>query len=241
MAIFFVLVFEISNKPHYFVIQSAFMDPQHPNLDTLREIRQIMDRSSRFISLSGWSGVVAGLSALAGAWWAHDMIDRYYRESYGTPSACPACLKQDLILVAAAVFLVAFSGAVLFTYRKSRRDGIPFWGVSAKRLMWNTVLPMAVGAVFIWRLMELRQYELVAPASLLFYGLALVNGSRFTLGEVRYLGYAIILTGLVNLWFPGSGLYFWAFGFGVLHITYGLAMWWRYDRQPDSAATGRAS
>jgi hypothetical protein len=215
------------------------MHLQHSNLDTLREIRQIMDRSSRFISLSGWSGVVAGISALAGAWQADRIIGRYYREDYGTPVACPACLKQDLLLVAASVFAVAFVGAVLFTYRKSRRDGIPIWGISAQRLMWNTLLPMAVGAFFIWRMMELRQYELVAPASLLFYGLALVNGSRFTLGEVRYLGYAIILTGLVNLWFPGSGLYFWAFGFGVLHIVYGLAMWWRHDRHPDAEATGR--
>lgn len=217
------------------------MDPQQPNLDTLREIRQIMDRSSRFISLSGWSGVVAGISALTGAWRARHVIEKYYRDIYGTPAACPSCLKEELLLIAALVFLAAFSGAVLFTYRKSRRDGIPFWGSSAKRLIWNTLLPMAVGAVFIWRLMELKQFELVAPASLLFYGLALVNGSRYTLGEVRYLGYAIIGTGLVNLWFPGSGLYFWAFGFGVLHITYGLAMWWRYDWHQDAAATGRAS
>lgn len=217
------------------------MDPQHPNLDALREIRQIMDRSSRFISLSGWSGVVAGVSALAGTWLAHDALQA---ESAGLADAYPASLDgltQQLLLIAAGVFLVAFTGAVLFTIRKSRKDGIPVWGISARRLVWNTMLPMVVGAVFIWRLMEQHQYGLVAPASLLFYGLALVNGSRFTLGEVRYLGYAIILTGLVNLWFPGSGLYFWAFGFGVLHIIYGLAMWWRQDRQPDSAATGRAS
>lgn len=217
------------------------MDPQHSNLDTLREIRQIMDRSSRFISLSGWSGVVAGISALAGTWLAHDVIAAYNEGPKGTYPEGSESLQHQLLLIAAGVFLVAFTGAILFTYRKSRKDGIPIWGLSAKRLMWNTLMPMAVGAVFIWRMMDLGQYALVAPASLLFYGLALVNGSRFTLGEVRYLGYAIIGTGLVNLWFPGSGLHFWAFGFGVLHIIYGLAMWWRQDRQPDSAATGRMS
>ena len=217
------------------------MDPQHPNLDTLREIRQIMDRSSRFISLSGWSGVVAGVSALAGTWLANNALQA---ETAGLAGAYPGTaggLKQQLLLIAAGVFLVAFTGAVLFTIRKSRRDGIPVWGISARRLVWNTMLPMVVGAVFIWRLMDLQQYGLVAPASLIFYGLALVNGSRFTLGEVRYLGYAIILTGLVSLWFPGSSLYFWAFGFGVLHIIDGLGMWWRHDRHPESVATGRAS
>ncbi len=96
--------------------------------------------------------------------------------------------------------------------------------------MWNTMMPMLTGALLIWRMIELEQYELVAPASLLFYGLALVNGSKFTLGEVRYLGYAMIVTGLISLWFSGYGLYFWAFGFGVLHILYGLSMWWKYER-----------
>jgi hypothetical protein len=207
------------------------MSSTEQNLDAIREIRQMMDRSSRFISLSGWSGVVAGVSALVGAWLARQKISTYYREDYGNAQPCPACLRNDLFTIAMAVFIVAFTGAVLFTYLKSRRDGMAIWGVSARRLMWNTLLPMAVGAFLIWRMMELKQYELVAPSSLLFYGLALVNGSKFTVGEVRYLGYAIIVTGLISLWFIGYGLYFWAFGFGVLHILYGFSMWWKYERK----------
>lgn len=207
------------------------MSSTEQNLDAIREIRQMMDRSSRFISLSGWSGVVAGVSALAGAWLARQKIAAYYQDDYGKADACPTCLRNDLFVIAAGVFVVAFAGAVLFTLLKSRRDGMAFWGVSARRLMWNTLLPMAVGAFLIWRMMDLKQYELVAPASLLFYGLALVNGSKFTVGEVRFLGYAIIVTGLINLWFIGFGLYFWAFGFGVLHILYGISMWWKYERK----------
>jgi hypothetical protein len=206
------------------------MSSTEQNLDALREIRQMMDRSSRFISLSGWSGVVAGGSALAGAWLAHQKIAAYYRDDYGRADVCADCLRNDLFLIAAVVFVVAFAGAVVFTYLRTRRDGIAFWGASARRLIWNTMLPMLTGACLIWRMIALKQYELVAPASLLFYGLALVNGSKFTLGEVRYLGYAIIATGLVNLWFAAYGLYFWAFGFGVLHILYGFSMWWKYER-----------
>ncbi len=130
------------------------------------------------------------------------------------------------------VFVVAFTGAILFTYLKSRGDGIAIWGSSARRLLWNTLLPMAAGAFLIGRMIELSQYELVASASLVFYGLALVNGSKFTLGEVRFLGYAILVTGIASLWSVGYGLYFWAFGFGVLHIVYGISMWLKYDRKP---------
>ncbi len=207
------------------------MNSKEQNLATLNEIRSMMDRSSRFISLSGWSGIVAGTAALVGAWLARQKINSYYQESYGRPDACPVCLRNELFLLAAIVFMTAFAGAVFFTYMKSRKDGIAIWGKSAKRLMWNTLLPMAAGGLLLWRMMELKQYELIAPASLIFYGLALVNGSKFTIGEVRFLGYAIIATGIFNLWAIGYGLECWAFGFGVLHIIYGITMWWKYERK----------
>jgi hypothetical protein len=138
------------------------------------------------------------------------------------------------LLIAGIVFVVAFSSAIFFTYLKSRKDGIAIWGKTAKRLMWNTLLPMAAGSILLWRMIELKQFELVAPASLIFYGLALVNGSKFTIGEVRFLGYALISTGIFNVWAIDYGLQCWAFGFGVLHILYGLAMWWKFERKPKS-------
>jgi hypothetical protein len=207
------------------------MNSKEQNLATLNEIRSMMDRSSRFISLSGWSGIVAGSAALVGAWMAKQKINSYYQESYGRPDACPSCLRNDLLLIASVVFIAAFSAAVFFTYMQSRKDGIAIWGNSAKRLMWNTMLPMVAGGFLLWRMMELKQFELIAPGSLIFYGLALVNGSKFTLGEVRFLGYAIIATGIFNLWAIGYGLECWAFGFGLLHIVYGIAMWWKYERK----------
>jgi hypothetical protein len=207
------------------------MSSNEQNLDAIREIRQMMDRSSRFISLSGWSGVLAGICALVGAWLARQKMQSYNQLDQNSPQACPNCLRNDLLVIAMVVFVVAFTGAILFTYLKSRGDGIAIWGSSARRLLWNTLLPMAAGAFLIGRMIELSQYELVASASLVFYGLALVNGSKFTLGEVRFLGYAILVTGIASLWWIGYGLYFWAFGFGVLHIVYGISMWLKYDRK----------
>ncbi len=135
-----------------------------------------------------------------------------------------------MILIAALVFITAFITALLFTYLKSKKEGVAIWGITARRLLWNTMLPMIAGAFMIWRMMELRQYELIAPASLVFYGLALVNGSKYTLGEVRYLGYAEISIGIINLWLYHEGLLCWAIGFGISHIIYGIAMWWKQER-----------
>jgi hypothetical protein len=101
--------------------------------------------------------------------------------------------------------------------------------------LWNTLVPIGAGGFVVLRMAALGYYQLVAPACLIFYGLALINGSKFTLGEVKFLGYMILAIGLVNLWMPSYGLYFWALGFGIFHIFYGLIMWWKYERTEGKA------
>lgn len=216
-----------------------YMDSQHPPLQTIQDIKRMMERSSRFISLSGWSGISAGICALIGAYAAYRRLDQHQRTrggvaEYGNPidalSVDSINLLQDLLWIAAITFVAAFVSAFIFTYVRSRKNGTPIWDRTVQRLAWNTVVPMAAGALFIWRGIQLNQYQLVAPGCLIFYGLALVNASRYTLGEIRYLGYGQLILGIINLWQLHHGLYFWAAGFGVLHIIYGALMWWKYER-----------
>jgi hypothetical protein len=199
-------------------------------LETLHDIKRMMERSSRFISLSGWSGIAAGICALVGAAIARQRIAQYYQLEYLKVNGALTTLKNDLILIAILTFSVAFILASFFTVLKSKKEGVAIWGSTARRLMWNTFLPLAAGGFLIWHLIQIDGYGIVAPASLIFYGLALVNGSKYTIGEVRWLGYGEIALGIINLWYPTKGLIFWSLGFGVLHIVYGLAMWWKYDR-----------
>jgi hypothetical protein len=139
-------------------------------------------------------------------------------------------LSSQLITIAATVFIAALISAFIFTYLRSKKAGVPIWGISAQRLMWNTMVPLLVGGFLIMRLLYEGYYDLIAPCCLLFYGLALVNGSKYTLGEVKYLGYGQLILGLINLWMPGYALMFWATGFGLLHIIYGILMWSKYER-----------
>ncbi|HEV3224751.1 MAG TPA: hypothetical protein VGZ90_17850 [Puia sp.] len=200
------------------------------SLETLHDIKRIMERSSRFISLSGWSGIAAGICALAGAGFARQRIIHYYQSEYLQIPGAITKLKYDLILIATLTFIAAFTLASFFTFLKSRKEGVAIWGATARRLMWNTFLPLACGGFLIWHLIENDGFGMVAPTSLIFYGLALVNGSKYTMGEVRWLGYGEIILGIVNLWLPGRGIIFWSLGFGVLHIVYGFSMWWKYER-----------
>lgn len=206
------------------------MNTESTSLEVIQDIKRMMERSSRFISLSGWSGIAAGGCALIGALLAGKRIKEYYEVEYSTHQPCIDCLKIDLIKIAAGVFIAAVIIAFLFTYLKSKKDGIPIWGNAARRLLWNTMIPMITGGFLILRMLESKHFELIAPTSLIMYGLALVNGSKYTIGEVKYLGYAEIVLGILNLWMIGDGLTFWAIGFGVLHIIYGTWMWWKYER-----------
>lgn len=213
------------------------MDSPSQNLETLKDIKRIMERSSRFISLSGLSGVAVGICALIGATAAWYRIRFYYKELIaGHP--CATCLKEDLLIIASIVFVAAFITATLFTFLKTKKEGVAIWGNSARRLLWNTMLPMLAGGFVLLRMLQLEQYQLVAPASLIFYGLALVNGSKYTIGEVRYLGYAEILLGIINLWLYHQGLFCWALGFGIFHIIYGIVMWWKYERGSKETTPG---
>ena len=215
------------------------MNEQQQGLDTLQDIKRMMEKSSRFISLSGLSGIAAGICALVGAWFAHDVIgdasgrgqrlldSNFQRTEEITLSSF---MGHRLFIIALLTFVSALVLAFLFTWLRSRKDGIPIWGSSSRRLMVSVAIPMVAGGIFLFRLIEAGAVGFIAPGCLIFYGLALVNGSKYTLGEVKWLGYGQILLGIINLWWVGNGLYFWALGFGLLHIIYGALMWWKYER-----------
>lgn len=214
------------------------MSEQNQQQDTLQEvkdIRRLMERSSRFISLSGLSGVAAGVFALIGAGIGRYVIFKDYykfshdRSFFDTNEFIK--LKVPLIGLAAAVFAAAFLSAFYFTWRKSNNQGRSLWDHTSRRLFWNMVIPLVAGGLFILGMLQYDNWLFVAPACLIFYGLALVNASKYTLTDIRYLGYCEIIVGLINMQWIGYGLYFWAFGFGVLHIVYGIVMWWKYERK----------
>jgi len=209
------------------------MEQTHDHLDALNDIRKLMHQSSRFVSLSGWSGVAAGVCALGAAAYVAATIECWKRGDclQGRIFMDDAAgLKATLVQVALVTFLLAFALAFLFTYLRSRKSGIPLWSHTSRKVMMHVSIPMLVGGLLIWRMMDFGLYGLLAPACLLFYGLGLISASKFTLPEIRYLGYSQVALGIINLWMIGYGLYFWAAGFGVLHILYGAIMWNKYER-----------
>lgn len=197
----------------------------------IAHIRDMMERSSRFISLSGLSGVFAGIIALVAFALAllilkNNEIDYFH----GSSVIYSDEVIFQLFLICILTLLAALISAFFFTYRKSKKNQVEMWSGLTYRLLTNLFVPLIAGGIFCLALFQYAHIALIAPAMLVFYGLALINASKYTYTDINYLGYSELILGLISLFFIGYGLIFWAVGFGVLHIIYGIVMYRKYDK-----------
>lgn len=215
----------------YFASQSTLKMENEKYLNDLSEIKNLMNRSSRFLSLSGLSGILAGTYALIGAYLAYKTIyfDTSTMGAYKNLVISEEAVIRLLVIAASVAFLSLLTG-ILLSIQKAKSNNETIWNSTARRLVINFLIPLATGGFFIIFLIEKEMLGLVAPLTLIFYGLACVNASKYTLGGVRYLGLTFIILGLLSTWFLGYGLLFWALGFGVCHILYGSIMYFKYER-----------
>jgi hypothetical protein len=210
------------------------MENKSTSIEDIRTIRKLMEESTRFLSLSGLSGIFAGIFAIAGALIAYFLIlnngsihyDEYFRSLSGQETQS---LRLELIADALGVLVLSIIFSLYFSFQKAKREGKNFWSPASKNLLINMLIPLTTGGIFIIVLLIQNHIQLIVPGLLIFYGLALVNAGKFTYGEVFYLGILEIITGLISAIFTGWGLIFWIFGFGLLHIIYGIVMYRKYE------------
>ena len=218
------------------------MTTTHEQLNDLKEIRALMERSSRFIGLSGLSGIAAGLCALVGAATTYIYLDarpfefehqatNFYFTRALDASKWGMHYTSFFILVAGLTIISAISLGILFTTRHARQKGQSVWDVSARRLLISLAVPLTAGGLFCLALLLHGSIAYLAPSTLVFYGLALVNGSKYTLDDVYYLGLVEIALGIVAMFLLRFGLEFWVIGFGFMHIAYGTMMYFKYEKR----------
>jgi hypothetical protein len=197
-------------------------------LKEVAEIRSMMERSSKFLSLSGLSGIGAGIAALVGWGWA-----RWYLASRFGPGSEAVVNHKDVLLLmldSGLVIVAAVGVAMFFSWRLAKRRGLPIWNLTARETLAALLVPLASGGLFCLILVRQTLYGLIPSAMLLFYGMALINAAKFTVHDLRLLGFSEILLGLGAALMPESSLWFWATGFGLLHIIYGVQMYVRYEK-----------
>lgn len=190
------------------------------------EIRSMMERSSKFVWLSGWAGIMAGIYALAGVYVARKVFN--FNPDEIVYSDISSSLLQ-VILLAIFIFVLATGTAMFFSYKRASKRGEKLWNATSRRLLINISVPLIAGGLLILILISKGLIGLIAPFTLLFYGLALYNAGKFTYDEVRILGVVEITLGLISSYFVEYGLLFWAIGFGAIHIIYGIYIHYKYE------------
>lgn len=189
-------------------------------LHDIREIKNLMNRSSRFMSLTGLSGILAGIYALMGAILAYLFV----LPPAGEDLVIHQKQFQWLVIIMLVVFILSISTAIVLTTQKAKKNNEKIFDATTYRLLLSFLIPFLTGAAYILIKLHSQHYGLTAALMLIFYGLALVNASKYTYGQVQYLGYVQIVLGLLCALVPGYGHWFWAAGFGVGHIVYGIVM-----------------
>jgi predicted lysophospholipase L1 biosynthesis ABC-type transport system permease subunit len=197
-------------------------------LDDIKDIKDIMDRSTKFISLSGLTGIVTGILALIAVYFAYNIV--YTEQNYLVDRIAILSSEKLLQLIGIATLTIILSIVlgIIFTSKKANQNKQKLWDKQAKRFYMNLAIPLCTGGVLCLILLVKGYVGLVAPLTLIFYGLALVNGSHNTLSELKSLGIIEIILGVIAVYFIGYGLIFWAVGFGVMHIVYGTFMHIKY-------------
>jgi hypothetical protein len=204
------------------------MKTEEEYIKDLSEIRQMMEKSTKFLSLAGWSGIMAGIYALAGAFLIYSQTNLPEFTSYISDGNSDELGK--IITIGSVVLLLAISTCIFLSRKKAHSNNEVLWNATTRRLVLNMAIPLFAGGILILIFISHNFIGLIAPLTLIFYGLSLVNASRFTFDELRYMGIFEIILGLLCTSFIHLSLIFWSIGFGILHIIYGIYMHWRYEK-----------
>jgi hypothetical protein len=211
----------MENKPEY--------------IEDLRIIKKVMEESSRFLSLSGLSGIFAGLTALAGAAVAIFAFldgDLILSDEMFSSKSLPEItrIQVGLTLLAGIVLVISIALSIWFSWRKSVKKSQRMWTPVSRKLLTNLIVPLFAGGMIIVIFFIHNEWQYIMPSMLIFYGLSLVSATKFTYNDIFYLGLIEVISGLAAAALPSYGIIFWAFGFGLLHIVYGLLLYRKYER-----------
>ena len=198
------------------------MEQKEQYVNEIKAIRQMMEQSSRFLSLSGLSGILIGLYALVGAYYA-------YRLTEGL--VVSELVVKKLVYSAIIVLLISIFTVIVLTYRKTKADGHKIWNKGTKLLIQNLLVPLITGGILSAIFILKGYYGALASLLLIFYGMALVNSAKYTRQEIYYMGLLQIALGILAALLPAYSIILWALGFGVVHIFYGAIMHFRYDKK----------
>lgn len=212
------------------------MDKQQESLEAIKEIRNMMEQSSRFVSLSGLAGVVVGCFVVLAVmlfcyqWDISLFHGAYYLHALDAQGNLEPAFVNSMLAYAVGILLISFCTGMFMALRNARKKGLPSWNPATKRMFINLMIPLATGGILCLIMLYQKQIAFLAPFTLIFYGLALIHSSKYSIDHIRFLGLMEIILGLIGCWMVDDGLLIWTLGFGVLHIIYGITFYLKFEK-----------
>jgi hypothetical protein len=203
------------------------MKQEQDYLRDIAEVRSLMERSTRFLSLSGLAGVMAGIYALAGVFIVWKAIGFEPTEDVVVAETFS---MQHVVLVALGVLILSIGTALLLSSATARKRNESIWNPVAKRVAAHFGLPLITGGLLMLIFLSQDMTRLLIPSSLIFYGIALFSAGPFTFREIKTLGIIQIALGLFSAYAVEYSLLCWAAGFGIAHMIYGIYLHLRYKQ-----------
>jgi hypothetical protein len=177
-------------------------------LESLRVIRDVMERAGAFTAVPGWGTVGSGLTALVAA-------------SLAARAQDDAAWLTVWLVEGLLAATLSTAGVVL----KSRRLGLSLTSGVSRRFALAFVPALVAGAAMTWVLAAHGLGAFLPGTWLLLYGTAVVAGGALSVRIVPLMGLAFMALGLAGLAAPASwGNVMMAIGFGGLHIVFGTAI-----------------
>ncbi len=221
----FSCVFSIASITLRFKVLFVEKEPNY--LKDIAEIRSLMERSSRVQSLSGLAGILAGVYALVGAYTAHSFFN--FRPA-GAEYVPAGSAMWNVIALGSGVLILAIATAGVLTYRRAVKIAEHLSGGAAWRLLGTVAVPLFSGGIFLLLLISMGLNGLLAPVTMIFYGLALYHAGSYTHREMKTLGLIQIVLGLLGGWRIEDSVLLWSLGFGLMHIVYGIYIHIKHER-----------
>jgi hypothetical protein len=182
-----------------------------------------MQQNINPFSLKRYSGILIGLYGLAVVYLIN-ILTSGEQSGIELVSQLPLLFLQIGVTVIALVFIVISLVTLWIRAKRTvRKNDQKLWSIFTRKIRWQTLISLLIILIIIIMISNIGYFSLTTPLSLFFYGLFLLNLSRFSSIGLRYLSLAEIILAITSYFIYDKEIIFLALGFGFLPILYGIA------------------
>jgi hypothetical protein len=184
----------------------------------LERIRALMERATEFSNLSGWSILISGALAAAGAGAC------FFK---GVDFEFPGHARMLAGIWGSVVALAAVQG-VAFSIANARQKAEPVWSHLTRQVVVAMLPALFTGAALTGYAFQTGQFDLLPPCWMLAYGSSLMGLGLFAGRRFRVAALTFLVLGAASLFlWKDFGRTTMLASFGGIHLVLGAWVLWK--------------